>query len=105
KEHYEDNQRWSIGTTYQPVDSVILRAGFAYDEQAGAATLSIPDTDRYWYTAGLTYLWTDNLSLDAGFAYIDGKSGSFDEDGKAGTMNFDSSGPAYIGSVQLNYAF
>ena len=105
KEHYEDNQRWSIGTTYQPIDSVILRAGFAFDEQAGDATLSIPDTDRYWYTAGLTYLWTDNLSLDAGFAYIDGKSGSFDETSLAGTMNFDSSGPAYIGSVQLNYAF
>ncbi|MGO2343792.1 outer membrane protein transport protein [Vibrio litoralis] len=101
QEKYEDNQRWSIGSTYQPTDSVILRAGFAYDEQAGQATLSIPDTDRYWYTAGMTYLWTEDLSLDAGFAYIDGKSGSFDESG----MNFDSSGPAYIGSVQLNYTF
>ncbi|OEF27289.1 outer membrane protein transport protein [Vibrio rumoiensis] len=101
QEKYEDNQRWSIGTTYQPTDSVILRAGFAYDEQAGQATLSIPDTDRYWYTAGMTYLWTEDLSLDAGFAYIDGKSGSFEESG----LTFDSSGPAYIGSVQLNYAF
>lgn len=101
QEKYEDNQRWSIGTTYQPTDSVILRAGFAYDEQAGQATLSIPDTDRYWYTAGMTYLWAEDLSLDAGFAYIDGKSGSFEESG----LTFDSSGPAYIGSVQLNYSF
>lgn len=35
QEHYEDNQRWSVGTTYQPTDNLILRAGFAYDEQAG----------------------------------------------------------------------
>ncbi|GLT15932.1 outer membrane protein transport protein [Vibrio algivorus] len=109
KEDYSDNQRWSIGTTYQPTDSLILRAGFAYDEQAGKATLSIPDTDRYWYTAGMTYLWTEDLSLDAGFAYIDGKSGNFSEElvqgNPATTNNFNSSGPAYIGSVQLNYTF
>ncbi len=28
-----------------------LRAGLAYDEQAGEATLSIPDSDRMWYSA------------------------------------------------------
>ena len=105
-EHYEDNQRWSIGTTFQPTDSLILRAGFAYDEQAGAATLSIPDTDRYWYTAGLTYFWTQDLSFDAGFAYIDSKGGKFDETNALGqTYSFKSSGPAYITSVQVNYSF
>lgn len=105
QEHYEDNQRWSIGTTYQPNDSIILRAGFAFDEQAGDPTLSIPDSDRYWYSAGMTYLWTENLSLDAGFTYIDGGDSSFDETSKAGAMNFDVSSDAYIGSVQMNYTF
>ncbi|WP_086984441.1 outer membrane protein transport protein [Vibrio aphrogenes] len=104
-ESYSDNQRWSIGTTYAVNEQWLVRAGFAYDEQAGKATLSIPDTDRYWYTAGLTYLWTQDLSLDAGFAYIDGKSGNFTETGLAGKQEFHSSGPAYIGAIQLNYAF
>lgn len=57
----------------------------------------------------MTYLWTEDLSLDAGFAYIDGKSGNFSEElvqgNPATTNNFNSSGPAYIGSVQLNYTF
>ncbi|MBD1577321.1 outer membrane protein transport protein [Vibrio sp. S11_S32] len=101
QEKYEDNQRWSIGTTYQPTDSIILRAGFAYDEQAGEPTLSIPDSDRYWYSAGMTYLWTENLSLDAGFTYIDGGSSNFEEEG----MKFKASSAAYIGSVQMNYSF
>ncbi|WP_105902730.1 outer membrane protein transport protein [Vibrio gangliei] len=105
QESYSDNQRWSIGTTYAVNDQWLVRAGFAYDEQAGKATLSIPDTDRYWYTAGFTYLWTQDLSIDAGFAYIDGKSGTFTESGLAGPQEFKSSGPAYIGSLQLNYAF
>lgn len=110
-EVYSDNQRWSVGTTYAINKQWLVRAGFAYDEQAGEATLSIPDTDRYWYTAGFTYLWNKDLSIDAGFAYIDGKSGNFDETSATGAItglsqnNYNSSGPAYIGSVQLNYSF
>lgn len=116
-ESYSDNQRWSIGTTYAVNEQWLVRAGFAYDEQAGQATLSIPDTDRYWYTAGLTYFWTNDLSIDAGFAYIDGKSGSFSETSPVGSIiasqggpvdpkqSFHSSGPAYIGAIQLNYTF
>ena len=110
-EVYSDNRRWSVGTTYAINKQWLVRAGFAYDEQAGEATLSIPDTDRYWYTAGFTYLWNKDLSIDAGFAYIDGKSGNFDETSATGAItglsqnNYNSSGPAYIGSVQLNYSF
>ncbi|WP_089139779.1 outer membrane protein transport protein [Vibrio rumoiensis] len=106
-EHYEDNQRWAIGTSFQPNDSWILRAGFAYDEQAGSPTLSIPDSDRYWYTAGLTYFWTPDLSFDAGFAYIDSKDGRFEETSPTtgNTSHFRSEGPAYITSLQVNYSF
>ncbi|RCS73099.1 outer membrane protein transport protein [Vibrio casei] len=105
-EYYEDNQRWAIGTTYQANEAWIFRAGFAYDEQAGKATLSIPDSDRYWYSAGLTYIWSPNLSVDAGFTLVSSKKGSFTETNAIGqTSTFSSEGPAYISAVQLNYTF
>ncbi|MDF2154805.1 outer membrane protein transport protein [Vibrio sp. CAU 1672] len=105
-EHYEDNNRYSVGGTYQLNESWTLRAGFAYDEQAGEATLSIPDSDRYWYSAGLTYLIKENLSLDAGFALVQSESGSFTETNAAGQeIKFESEGKAYISAIQMNYTF
>ncbi|MEH0759469.1 outer membrane protein transport protein [Vibrio sp. 16] len=105
-EHYEDNQRWSVGTTYTLNKEWTLRAGLAYDEQAGEATLSIPDSDRFWYSAGLTYLWSDNLSLDAGFTLVQSKSGSFKETDAAGNeLTFDADALAFLSAVQLNYTF
>ncbi|MBF4228176.1 long-chain fatty acid transporter, partial [Vibrio anguillarum] len=37
-EKYEDSGRWSLGSTYQLNSTWTLRAGFAFDEQAGEAT-------------------------------------------------------------------
>ncbi|MCW8332378.1 outer membrane protein transport protein [Vibrio paucivorans] len=106
EEHYEDNGRWSIGGTYQFSPSWIGRIGFAFDEQAGEATLSIPDSDRTWYSAGVTYIYSDDLSFDAGFAYVASKDGSFTETNALDeTLEFDSEGSAYISSIQMNYSF
>ncbi|MFV0574523.1 MAG: outer membrane protein transport protein [Vibrio sp.] len=106
-EDYSDAQRWAIGATYNINEQWIARAGFAYDEQAGEPTASIPDADRYWYTAGLTYLWTDNLSLDAGFAYIQGDTVEFTESSQVTGQPYrlKADGPAYLSAVQLNYSF
>ncbi len=78
-----------------------LRAGFAFDEQAGKSTLSIPDTDRYWYSAGATYAYSKSMSFDVGFTYLDGKETTFVEDG----TSFTSSGGAIISAAQINYKF
>ncbi|WP_283597249.1 outer membrane protein transport protein [Photobacterium phosphoreum] len=100
-EDYSDAFRWSIGTTYTLNPSVILRAGFAYDEQGGKATLSIPDTDRFWYSAGATYQHSPQLSIDLGISYIYGKESDFIEN----KQRFTASSVAYIGAAQLNYTF
>lgn len=82
-----------------------LRAGFAYDEKAGKSTLSIPDSDRYWYSAGATYRYSPSLTFDAGLTYIASKSGSFSEKSLLGERTFDSKGAAYIAALQANYTF
>ena len=105
-EKYDDNNRYSLGATYTLNQQWTLRAGFAYDEQAGEATLSIPDSDRYWYSAGLTYAVNPDLTLDAGFAIVQSKEGNFTETNKLGQdLSFSAEGTAYLSAVQLNYTF
>lgn len=106
EEHYDDNQRWSFGVTYQYSADLTLRGGLAFDEQAGKATLSIPDSDRFWYSAGLTYAIQENLTLDVGFALVVSDDGNFKETDIANnTYTYDSQGVAYISAAQLNYTF
>ncbi|MBE4591138.1 long-chain fatty acid transporter [Vibrio navarrensis] len=105
-EKYEDNNRYSVGTTYVMNESWTFRVGFAFDEQAGKATLSIPDSDRTWYSAGLTYNMSKNMTLDAGFALVKSKSGPFEETNAADRkFEFDAEGTAYISAIQMNYTF
>lgn len=105
-EKYEDNGRWSVGTTFTLNANWTLRAGFAFDEQAGKATLSIPDSDRFWYSAGLTYSVTPQLTMDAGFALVQSRKGSFIETNQVGeNLKFDSEAVAYISALQFNYRF
>ncbi len=101
EEDFSNSSRYAVGAEYYLTDAVTLRAGYAFDEQAGASTLSIPDTDRQWYTAGLTFQASDALSLDFGAALVAGKEITFEEEGNT----FTSSGDAYIYSAQLNYRF
>ncbi len=106
KEKYEDNNRYSIGAAYKLNETWTVRAGYAFDEQAGKTTLSIPDSDRTWYSAGFTYVWSANMTLDAGFALVVSDDGTFEETNAAGqTLTFSSEGTAYISAVQLNYTF
>ncbi|MFS1908405.1 porin [Vibrio lentus] len=105
-EKYEDNNRYSLGATYQLNSKWTLRAGYAYDEQAGEATLSIPDSDRMWYSAGFTYAWSENMTVDAGFALVVSDEGEFTEtNGAQQERTFEAEGTAYLSSVQLNYTF
>ncbi|EKO3570913.1 outer membrane protein transport protein, partial [Vibrio metschnikovii] len=70
------------------------------------ATLSIPDSDRYWYSAGFTYTLSDAMTLDAGFALVRSKEGNFTETNAAGqSLNFNTKANAYISAIQLNYQF
>lgn len=103
-EKWDNSWRYAIGATYTVNDQWALRAGFAYDESPVPAehrTLSIPDSDRYWWSAGTTYAANDNLSLDFGFAFLNGDSVEGNEDG----FKFTAGGDAFIYGAQVNYVF
>jgi long-chain fatty acid transport protein len=101
KEDFNNSSRYAVGAEYYVSEAVTLRAGYAFDEQAAKSTLSIPDTDRQWYTAGVTYKASDALSFDFGAALVAGEEITFEEEG----TSFTSSGDAYIYSAQMNYSF
>ncbi|MDX2320137.1 MAG: outer membrane protein transport protein, partial [Moritella sp.] len=108
-EDFSNSSRYAVGTEYYLSEAITLRAGYAFDEQAGKPSLSIPDTDRQWYTAGLTYKATPALSFDFAAALVAGKEITFEEELKEGTAittsTFTSSGDASIYSAQMNYSF
>ncbi len=75
--HYawDDSWLYSVGGTYTLNDSWTLRAGYMYDQGVVGeiSSISIPDSDRQWYTAGATYNLSKHTSLDFGIAVIRGE--------------------------------
>ncbi len=104
---YEDSMRYSLGLSYYLGEKIILRAGYALDEKAGDTTISIPDSERQWYTTGVTFKLGQKLSLDLTAAYIQGEEVSFTEtDGTTGlTYAFTNKAEAVVGSAQINMVF
>ncbi|MGF1768939.1 outer membrane protein transport protein [Enterovibrio makurazakiensis] len=103
-EKWEDSWRYAVGATHYLNSQWTLRTGVAYDEspvKEEYRTLSIPDSDRTWYSIGATYASSDALTIDAGIAYLSGDSVTGSEDG----FTFEAGGDAYIVSIGANYNF
>ncbi|MDO9945285.1 porin [Glaesserella parasuis] len=78
---FNNNSRIALGVSYDVIEALTLRAGIAYGESASVAhpSISIPDTDRTWYTLGATYRFTPNLSVDLSYAHLRGSKNTFTE--------------------------
>ena len=63
----------SVGATYRPDPSWVIRGGLAFDPtpvRNQFRTARLPDSDRYWLSLGLGYRWTSDLRFDAAYAHI-----------------------------------
>lgn len=114
EENFKDNWRFAIGSTYQINEELLYRAGIALDQTAvdnEHRTLSIPDSDRLWFSSGLGYQASELLTFDFSFTYIkahgDAKINEslnlmdlaqVDFSGEAG-------GDVYLIGIQLSYKF
>ncbi len=73
---WEDSLRYAVGTTWTISDSWTARAGLAFDETPVPEenrTMSIPDSNRIWYSIGATWNITKKDGLDFGFTYLQGE--------------------------------
>ncbi|WP_301098964.1 outer membrane protein transport protein [Otariodibacter sp.] len=103
-ENFNDASRIAIGLSYDFTEKLTVRTGIAYDETASISnpSISIPDTDRTWYSIGATYRFTPNMSIDLGYSYIKGSKNNFNEDG---LVNFKTAAKANLYGLNINYKF
>jgi long-chain fatty acid transport protein len=112
EEGFENNWKYSLGTTFELSPDWTLRGGYAYDQ--GAATdehrsLNIPDTDRQWYSIGASYQFSDSSSIDLAWLKVKGKEASLSEYTSVGPLSSSLSASqkssANIFSAQINFRF
>ncbi|MBY7903073.1 OmpP1/FadL family transporter [Vibrio fluvialis] len=72
---WQDGWHYSIGGTYYLNKTWTLRAGYMYDTSAQdkITSISVPDSDRQWFSTGFTYQVDDQSNVDFGFTYLLGK--------------------------------
>jgi long-chain fatty acid transport protein len=111
-EKFKDSTRYSLGGTWYVNPAWEARIGFAYDKTPITQeyrSLSIPDSDRIWYSAGATYHIDKDMSVDFGMAYLDGKKVDVNEklveNSEALRWKGTSHGNALLASAQFNMKF
>jgi len=105
---WHDSWLFSVGGTYTLSESWTLRAGYLKDQGVvdDISSISIPDSDRTWYTAGATYHLSQHSSIDMGLAVVRGEDThltekSFETVDITATTRSD----AVYYSMQYNYKF
>ena len=78
---WQDGWHYSIGGTYYLNTDWTLRAGYMYDTSAQdeITSISVPDSDRQWFSAGFTYHIDTASNVDFGFTYLLGDDVSVNE--------------------------
>ncbi|HBC3595788.1 outer membrane protein transport protein [Vibrio parahaemolyticus] len=71
---WQDGWHYAIGGTYYMNSDWTLRAGYMYDTSAqdDLTSISVPDSDRQWFSAGFTYHIDTKSNVDFGFTYLMG---------------------------------
>ena len=74
KYEWQNGMHYAIGGTYYLNTDWTLRAGYMYDTSAQdeITSISVPDSDRQWFSAGFTYHISKDSNIDFGFTYLMG---------------------------------
>jgi long-chain fatty acid transport protein len=69
---WQNGWHYAIGTTYYLNSDWTLRAGYMYDTSAQdeITSISVPDSDRHWFSFGTTYHINTQSNVDFGFTYL-----------------------------------
>ncbi|MEZ9230818.1 outer membrane protein transport protein [Vibrio amylolyticus] len=72
---WKDTFHYSIGGTYYINQNWEARVGYMFDEgvQDTLTSVSVPDSDRQWFSAGASYHFNADQTLDLGFTYLVGE--------------------------------
>lgn len=72
---WKDGWHYAIGGTYYLNNDWTLRTGYMYDTSAQdeKTSISVPDSDRQWFSGGFTYHIDSKSNIDFGVTYLLGK--------------------------------
>lgn len=75
KYNWKDSWHYALGATYLVNEDWTLRTGYMLDKSPvnELTSLSIPCSDRQWFSAGLTYHFTKDTNIDLGATYLMGE--------------------------------
>ncbi len=78
---------YAIGGTYYLNSDWTLRAGYMHDTSAQdkLTSISVPDSDRNWFSTGFTYHITEKSNVDFGFTYLLGEDVKVNQSTTLGT--------------------
>lgn len=90
---WKNSMHYSIGGTYYLNDEWTLRTGYMYDQSAQdeVTSISVPDSDRQWFSAGFTYHLDAKSNIDFGATYLVGKDVTVNESTPHPTLPVDAS--------------
>ena len=105
---WKDAMHFSLGGTYYLNNSWTLRTGYMYDQSAQdeVTSISVPDSDRQWFSAGFTYHFSEDTNIDFGATYLVGKDVSISES-TAGVSSITGTtrADAILAAVQYSHSF
>ena len=87
-ENWDNTMRYSLGLNYQYSNTLKLRTGIAFDEEAisnNYRTVRIPGNDRTWLSLGATWQATPQTRLDVGYAHLFIRDANISDDQTATT--------------------
>lgn len=113
-ENWENTMRYSVGVNYLYSDTIKLRAGLAYDEEAikdEFRTARIPGNDRKWVSLGASYTMSPGSKFDIGYSHLFISDATIDDDqntlakGFNGRVRGEYEGSVDILSLQYTHNF
>lgn len=104
---WKDTFHYSIGGTYYVNENWEARIGYMFDEgvQDELTSVSVPDSDRQWFSAGATYHINKDQALDVGFTYLVGKDKQVNDTISTVKLDTTTKASAMLFGVQYTHKF
>ncbi|NOI81521.1 aromatic hydrocarbon degradation protein [Vibrio tubiashii] len=104
---WKDTYHYSIGGTYYINQNWEARIGYMFDEgvQDTLTSVSVPDSDRQWFSAGATYHLNQDQAIDVGLTYLTSKEKQVNDQLGSVTLDAKTQATAFLFGVQYTHKF
>ncbi|MDO6705154.1 outer membrane protein transport protein [Photobacterium sp. 1_MG-2023] len=104
---WQNGWHYAIGGTYTLNSDWTLRAGYMYDTSAQdkKTSISVPDSDRQWFSGGFSYNLSSKSTVDFGLTYLMGKDVQATESTDLSNVSATTRADALLYGVQFSHSF